>query len=117
MKTPMQSLYPSEVLTFSTRAKGLAYLNFMNNAVKVLNTYLPPIAIANTSWRFYILYIIWDAFGVVVIYFFFVETRGRSLEELDDLFEANNPVSASLEYKKAVVLQSGAVKLDDDGEP
>jgi hypothetical protein len=37
----MQSLYPSEVLAFSTRAKGLAYLNFMKNAVKVLNTYVP----------------------------------------------------------------------------
>ncbi|KEF59366.1 uncharacterized protein A1O9_04210 [Exophiala aquamarina CBS 119918] len=89
--TPMQSLYPSEVLAFSTRAKGLAYLNFMNNAVKVLNTYVPPVAIANSGYKFYILYIIWDAFGVIVIYFFFVETRGRSLEELEELFKAKNP--------------------------
>ena len=92
----MQSLYPSEVLAFSTRAKGLAYLNFMNNAVKVLNTYVPPVAIANSGYKFYILYIIWDAFGVAVIYFFFVETRGRSLEELDELFEAKNPRKESV---------------------
>lgn len=52
--------------------------------VNVLNTYVPPVAIAHSGWRFYILYVVWDAFGVVVIYFFFVETRGRSLEELDE---------------------------------
>jgi hypothetical protein len=113
-QTPMQSLYPSEVLAFATRAKGLAYLNFMMNAVKVINTYVPPIAIANSGWRFYILYVVWDAFGVIIIYFFFVETRGRSLEELDQLFEAENPVKASLEVRHAIVMQDGAVKVADD---
>lgn len=38
IQTPMQSLYPSEVLTFNTRGKGLAYLNFMVNVVNVFNT-------------------------------------------------------------------------------
>jgi len=108
--TPMQSLYPSEVLTFTTRAKGLAYLNFMVNCVNVLNTYVPPVAIANSGWRFYILYVVWDAFGVVIIYFFFVETRGRSLEELDELFEAKDPKKASLALKHVVIKSDGTVK-------
>lgn len=30
------------------------------------------------------------------IYLFFVETKGRTLEELDVVFEAKNPVKASL---------------------
>lgn len=33
----------------------------------------------------------WDLFELVFIYFFFVETKGRSLEELDAVFEAKNP--------------------------
>lgn len=89
-------------------------MNFMVNAVNVLNTYVPPIAIANSGWRYYILYIVWDAFGVVVIYFFFVETKGRSLEELDWLFEQEKPVKASLEIRNAVIRQDGTVKLEDD---
>ncbi|OQV00862.1 hypothetical protein CLAIMM_06303 [Cladophialophora immunda] len=135
--TPMQSLYPAEVLTFTARAKGkypsprvpspthmppqftqeltertsgMAYLNFMVNCVNVLNTYVPPVAIANSGWRFYILYVVWDAFGVVIIYFFFVETRGRSLEELDELFEAENPKQASLAYKHVVIRSDGTIK-------
>ena len=88
----------------------MAYLNFMVNCVNVLNTYVPPVAIANSGWRFYILYVVWDAFGVVVIYFFFVETRGRSLEELDELFESPNPKKASLEFHEVVVRRDGTIK-------
>lgn len=106
----MQSLYPSEVLTYTARAKGLAYLNFMVNCVNVLNTYVPPVAIAHSGWRFYILYVVWDAFGVVIIYFFFVETRGRSLEELDELFEAEDPKKASLAVKHVVIKGDGTIK-------
>lgn len=114
----MQSLYPSEVLTYNTRAKGLAFLVFMNNAVKVLNTYVPPIAITRSGWRFYLLYVIWDAFGVVVIYFCFVETRGWSLEEIEHLFNAKNPVKASLQKKNVIVAHDGTIQrvnnIDDD---
>lgn len=88
----------------------MAYLNFMCNCVNVLNTYVPPVAIANSGWKFYILYVVWDAFGVLVIYLTFVETRGRSLEELDELFESGNPKKASLEYREVVVKSDGTVK-------
>ena len=33
--------------------------------------------------------------SMVIIYFFFVETKGRTLEELDAIFEAKNPRKAS----------------------
>lgn len=113
-QTPMQSLYPSEVLTYNSRAKGLAYLGFMSNAVKVMNTYVPPVAITRSGWKFYLLYVIWDAFGVVVIYFSFVETRGWSLEEIEDLFNAKNPVKASLKKKNVTVAHDGTIDHVED---
>ncbi|TFB00386.1 Lactose permease, partial [Trichoderma ghanense] len=106
--TPMQSLYPVEVLSFNSRAKGMAFLAFMNNAVKVMNTYVPPIAIANSGWKYYLLYVFWDAFGVIVIYFCFVETRGWSLEEIEDLFQAKNLVKVSLK-KDISVAHDGTI--------
>ena len=35
------------------------------------------------------------------MYFFFVETKGLTLEELDVIFEAKNPRKASVETAKA----------------
>ena len=34
-------------------------------------------------------------FEAAFIYFFYVETKGRTLEELDEVFEASNPRKAS----------------------
>jgi len=43
----------------------------------------------------------WDLFEAAFIYLFFVETKGRTLEELDEVFEAPNPRKAST--KKSLV--------------
>lgn len=87
----MQSLYPGEILAYSNRAKGLAFITLMLNTALVLNTYVPPIGIKRCGWRFYFMYICWDAFGVLVIYLFFVETKG-----IDHAFHSERPVKESL---------------------
>ena len=81
----MQSLYPSEVLAFNNRAKGLAAQGFILQILSFFNTCklfscvtprvvyhqtdVPPIAIKAAGWKFYLFYACWDALGVVVIYF------------------------------------------------
>jgi hypothetical protein len=39
---------------------GLAFYNLTRNIVLVINTYVPPIAMAQVSWRFCIFYILFD---------------------------------------------------------
>lgn len=39
------------------------------------------------GWKYYIVYIVWLAFETVFLYFFLVETKGRSLEETAALFD------------------------------
>lgn len=43
------------------------------------------------TFRSYVFIVFWDLFECAFIYFFFVETKGRTLEELDAVFEAKNP--------------------------
>lgn len=45
-----------------------------------------PIAFSNIKWKYNIVYAATSAAGVVVIFLFYPETRGRSLEEIDQIF-------------------------------
>ena len=47
------------------------------------------------GYWFYVFFVFWDLFEFVFIYFFYVETKGRTLEELDEIFESPNPRKAS----------------------
>lgn len=73
--TPCQALYPSEVLAYNARAKGLAMSGLWLNIVSFINTYAAPVGITNAGWKFYILYLVIDMVGILFIYLFFVETK------------------------------------------
>ena len=111
--TPLQALYPVEVLSFEMRAKGMAFSSLAVNAAGLLNQFAWPVALAEIGWRTYIIFTIWCSIQGVVIYFFIPETKARTLEELDVIFDARNPRLASLE-KKQLALDSSmnVVKVD-----
>lgn len=44
--TPLQALYPAEVLSYENRAKGLALQGLFTNAVSTINTFGMPPALA-----------------------------------------------------------------------
>jgi hypothetical protein len=52
---------------------------------------------------------VWICVELVVVYFFFVETKGKTLEELSEVFEAPNPRKASTRKVKVAVLEGGQV--------
>jgi len=103
--TPLQALYPVEVLSFEMRAKGMAFSSLAVNAAGLLNQFAWPVSLDVIGWRTYIIFTIWCVIQGTVIYFFIPETRGRTLEELDEVFESKNPVKASLK-KKQIALDS-----------
>lgn len=63
------------------------------------------------GWKTYIIFAVWDFFQGATIYFLAPETKGRTLEELDDIFAAKNPKKASLEKKK-IALDASANVVD-----
>jgi MFS family permease len=93
---PLVVAYPVECLHTNTRSKGMGLNNLCLNAAEFVNTYATPIALAKIAWRVYIVYAVWNVVQAAWIYFFFVETKGRTLEEMDHIFNARNPVKESL---------------------
>ncbi|KAL6706840.1 hypothetical protein ACN47E_004983 [Coniothyrium glycines] len=94
--TPLQTLYAVECLENRTRAKGSG-LNFLFlNIAMVVNTYGIAVGMEKIGWKLYLVYIVWICIEIIVIFFTFVETSGKTLEELKEVFEAPNPRDASL---------------------
>lgn len=110
--TPLQALYPSECLAYNSRAKGMAMYSFAVSCAGFVNTYAGPIALNNIQWKYYIVYVVWDLFECLIIFFFAIETKGRTLEELNEIFDDPHPVKASISKKKvAVVQKEGQVQM------
>lgn len=93
--TSMQPIYPGEVLSNDMRAKGMGVFQLTSGCAGFVNTFAAPIALRNIGYWFYVFFVFWDLFEFVFIYFFYVETKARTLEELDVIFEARNPRKAS----------------------
>ncbi|CAI6332058.1 unnamed protein product [Periconia digitata] len=110
--TPMQPIYPAEVMSNDMRAKGMGTYKISGGISGFINTFAAPIALAKIGYWFYVFFVFWDIFEFAFMYFFFVETKGSTLEELDDIFEAKNPRKASTQKKKVKV----RTVLRDDGK-
>ncbi|EAT91578.2 hypothetical protein SNOG_00083 [Parastagonospora nodorum SN15] len=101
--TPLQQLYPVECLRYESRAKGMAFYNFWVNIANFYNTFVTGIAFSGAGWKYYFLFIFWDMFEFAFIYFFFVETRRRTLEEISEIFNSRKPVKTSLNQTRIII--------------
>ncbi|KAG5293797.1 lactose permease [Histoplasma capsulatum G186AR] len=93
--TSMQPVYPGEVMSNDMRGKGMGVSQLTSGLAGFVNTFAAPVALKNIRYWFYVFFVFWDLFEFAFIYFFYVETNGRTLEELDEVFEAPNPRKAS----------------------
>jgi MFS family permease len=80
-------LYPAEIFPYRTRSRGMALAvssNWLSNFAVGLWT--PPLLQA-IGWGTYLFYAAWNLVALFVVWMWFVETKGRSLEEIDDIFQ------------------------------
>ncbi|KDQ62665.1 hypothetical protein JAAARDRAFT_203742 [Jaapia argillacea MUCL 33604] len=97
--TPMQGVYATECLAYEARAKGLAFYNLVAQASSCINTFGLPVALQKLGWKVYVIFLVWDVFEVVIVYIFAVETKGLTLEEIDEVFNQPNPRKYSVEHR------------------
>lgn len=112
--TPLQALYPVEVLSYEMRAKGMAFNSFCISAVLLINQFAAPIALERIGWKYYIVITGWDIFQFICAYFFLVETLGYTLEELDEIFKQPYPMKASLPKNRKKMLEAIAARREHE---
>lgn len=84
---PLFLSYPAEILTFQMRAKGIAVTLSVDAVACFFNQYVNPVAFTAIQWRYYCVFIGCLVVFLVLIYFLFPETKGRSLEEVAMIFD------------------------------
>nr|SIP56033.1 putative Sugar Porter [Yarrowia yakushimensis] len=87
----MSWLYPAEIAPIEIRALSQGLSTSANWVFNFLVVMVTPVAFNSIKWRTYIIYACINVAMVPSIYFFYPETMGRSLEEIDLIFEDSNP--------------------------
>ncbi|KAH7018458.1 lactose permease [Microdochium trichocladiopsis] len=87
--SPLPVAYSVEVLPYSIRAKGMATYVFATKCAVFVNQYVNPIGLNNIGWRFYIVYVAILAVESFIAYGWFLETKGKALEEIAVIFDGD----------------------------
>lgn len=85
--TPLLMSYPTEIFPYSLRSKGISCELLSIYGSLVVQAFVNPIGMENLGWKYYIVFCCLLVVFLAVTYFFFPETKGRSLEEIAEIFD------------------------------
>jgi hypothetical protein len=84
--------YPLEILSFKIRANGLLMQNIATYVCLAISQYVIPLGIAAGSWKFYFFFEGWLIIQFVTVFFAFPETKGATLEEINQTVDGSEAV-------------------------
>ncbi|KAH7139923.1 general substrate transporter [Dactylonectria estremocensis] len=85
--TPMLQAYPVEIYPFTLRGRGLSLTYITAATGLIVGNQVNPIAMKAIAWKYYIVFCCILCVLLGVIYLLFPETKGRTLEEIREVFE------------------------------
>ncbi|EXJ70257.1 uncharacterized protein A1O5_06325 [Cladophialophora psammophila CBS 110553] len=106
-----QYVYVAEIFPNHLRPAGVALGLSAFYLASEVTLVAAPVALNKIGWRFYLVLIIPSAVYIVIIYLFFPETKGRTLEEIgylfgDDMHVATQWYDASEDEKRKIEEQA-----------
>ncbi|KAG9104176.1 hypothetical protein FRC06_004813 [Ceratobasidium sp. 370] len=84
---PISWAYPVEIFGSATRARATAITSMAAWIANFMIAQVTPIAFNHIHWRYYLVFAICGYTNAVTVWALFPETKGRKLEEMDDLFK------------------------------
>jgi len=120
---PIPWLYPPEIMPLNVRAKGVSISTATNWAFNYIVGELTPILQEAIEWRLYCMHGFFCIISFFLVYFYYPETKGVPLEEMDAIFGEESIKPGFLgEYSEQVALvrRDGRHSIEDgvgeDGE-
>lgn len=94
--TPLTYIYPTEVLSYTMRANGMAVFECTSHLVAFADTYVLPYAMGWSPWGVYLIEGLWCFIECGIIFFYFPETNGMRLEEIDLVFDGEMHIDSKV---------------------
>ncbi|KAL6245286.1 hypothetical protein RBB50_008061 [Rhinocladiella similis] len=82
--------YVVEISPFYLRSRYLTIMLLSVAAGSFFSNYVNPVALSNIEWKWYLCYIFWLVIQSVVVYFFYIETKGHTLETIAVCFDGES---------------------------
>jgi hypothetical protein len=110
-------VYPAEIFPLSIRARGNAISTFTNWSLNLLFAQIAPICLTKIGFKFFYPFFVFNCVAAVCYIFFYPETKGRTLEQLDELFgdqlvphALKDPQAAAITREKETVVEVETIK-------
>jgi sugar porter (SP) family MFS transporter len=79
-------VYPAEIFPVEVRALGNAITTFTNWTVNLIFAQFTPDALTAIEFKYFYVFFVFNLVAVLCYTFFYPETMGRTLEQMDELF-------------------------------
>ncbi|KAI4129288.1 MAG: hypothetical protein LQ338_002297 [Usnochroma carphineum] len=88
---PTSWCYPSEIFPTGIRAKAVSLATASNWAWNCALAFAVPTLFEAINWKMYIVFALFNLCAAVHVFLTVRETKGKTLEEMDDIFESGRP--------------------------
>ncbi|OQV04682.1 hypothetical protein CLAIMM_09532 [Cladophialophora immunda] len=85
--SPVSWIYPPELFPLRVRGKAVALSTSANWAFNTALGLFVPVAFVNIQWKTYLIFGTFLVASFVHVFFFFPETSGKTLEEVEGIFD------------------------------
>ncbi|SCO91365.1 related to sugar transporter [Fusarium oxysporum] len=109
-------VYAAEIFPTHLRAQGMGLSIVAQSLTSLLHTQIAPSAFSAIGWKYYLVFVFVPLSGVFVIWRWFPETKGLSLEEIAALFGDKVVVGVSEGYAEDQVIDAKVERDDIKGD-
>ncbi|KAJ6153720.1 hypothetical protein N7470_006679 [Penicillium chermesinum] len=109
-------MYAAEIAPLRIRAKVTAMAAAANWIFNFVIAEASPTGFATISWRYYIIYACISAFALCVFYFLCPETKGRTLEEIEEIFVTSKSIFHTVKVARDMPYQAELLNYAEDAE-
>ncbi|KAL1624757.1 high affinity glucose transporter [Neofusicoccum ribis] len=109
---PTSWTYPSEIYPAKIRAKAVSLSTATNWAWNCILAFAVPPLLWSINWKMYMIFATFNGLALIHMFFTAPETKGKTLEEMDDVFDSGIPAWKSAKHLQGSKLDRLASEIE-----